>query len=229
MNQFLRRKNDDDVFTLAERKYCIMSGEPPKEEIFICLDIRADGESPATSSLRMVGASAMRLNVDPTKKPYMVNTYHWCLKTQWRKTENKAYMKKFWGQHQEVWKHICSHGIPVEQFMREFIFWCSELSKRHQIRLVVMNPASHVWQWINAIQDQYGAPDTAILPYPLRCLGEHIHFLLMVGMDERRLSELLTCPSESLSRRADQSSHVYGYQYLMCLKLVKENLVTPWD
>ncbi len=100
-----------------------------KQEIYISIDIEADGPVPGLNSLLSFGAAAFDLKAEDPRAP--IATFEANLYTldngNWPRAHQNAATMKWWKTQPEAWKACHTNRRLPEEAMPEFIQWVRDL------------------------------------------------------------------------------------------------------
>ncbi len=113
-----------------------------KKEIYISVDIEADGRAPGLSSMLSFGAAAYRL--DKT----LVGTFSRNLELLPDARPEAKIMKEFWEGNPDAWQKARKDAEPPEKAIPEFVAWVRQISGDMR-PIFVGYPASYDFKWID--------------------------------------------------------------------------------
>jgi len=146
---------------------------PAKTDVFISIDIEADGPAPTTNSCLELGFVVGLYHAKPIRgdRSWILETRDWCLHPQPGRVEDARCMNEFWSKNQDVLKRIRENAVDASVAMREFSEWYKELCDRYNVIGWVARPASYDMMWITCLFNEFGPADRGTIPFSIRCLS----------------------------------------------------------
>lgn len=135
-----------------------------KPEIYVSIDIEADGPCPGVNSMLSLGAAAFTLIDGPTP----VATYEVNLETLPGAVGDPATMKWWLEKNKAAWDYVTANPVDPEQGIREFVAWVKALPGNPV--MVVYPTWDFMWvHWY--IQRFYGKSPFGIGALDMKSLG----------------------------------------------------------
>lgn len=111
-------------------------------ELFVSVDVEADGDVPGLSSMLSFGAAAFTLD----KK--LLGTFSRNL-LELPGASPTPDVSEFWRQNPEAWAAARKDPVAPEIALPEFASWLGEMRKGHDRPVFVGYPAAYDWMWTN--------------------------------------------------------------------------------
>lgn len=112
------------------------------KEIYVSVDIEADGLVPGLNSMLSLGAAAFTIEKE------LITTFSANLESL-DGAEPYAKTMEWWRQFPEAWEEACRNPQPADKVMRAFREHLRELSTRCGCLVFMAYPASFDFAWVN--------------------------------------------------------------------------------
>lgn len=115
-----------------------------RQEIYISMDVEADGPVPGLNSMLSFGAAAF------TIEKRLLGTFSRNLVTLPEARPDPRTMEEFWAKNPQAWAETQRDPITAEAAIRDFAVWLDEVSEgAHSRAYFVGYPAPYDFKWID--------------------------------------------------------------------------------
>lgn len=145
-----------------------------KEQIFLSLDIEANGPSPTTNDCLQIAVAACTYHEAPSnynRDEWLVSTLDLCFLPQENRKEDEQTMNEFWSKYPEILDKIRQNAKDPTENMNRLVAWLKMLENDYEIVEWVAAPAGYDWQWLNCMYNSYPPTEKYNLPHSCKCLS----------------------------------------------------------
>lgn len=115
-----------------------------KKEIYISIDIEADGPIPGDNSMLSLGAVAF------DEDGVELESFSMNLEPLEEAKQDQDTMERFWAKNPEAWKEATQGSTPADQVIWNFSNWLKRLKDSRESKLVSLSyPATFDHMWVH--------------------------------------------------------------------------------
>lgn len=184
-----------------------------KDNIFISLDIEADGPNIHKNSCIQVGLVACKKNYSHIDKlDWVVDKLVVSIQPLPGHVEDPQTMNEFWLKNKKIYKKIQEDSILPEKAVKTISSWLVKLSKQYKIQEFVAKPASYDWLWFSQLYQRF--PHKYKLPFSIICISTMKDMLQYTGGNYKKIVSTAKLPPHTHNAGDDAISQAYIY---LCL------------
>lgn len=208
----------------------------PQVPVIISFDIEAVGSGYA--NMNQFGASASIRSDDAASHHYTeVGKFQRAIQTTG--VPDECTMREFWGQgvapedrserqakNAAHFEHCRSIQVSLEEFVRDFLAWCEDLSAQYGGKLTfVAKPAAYDWQYLNgAVQHyfaQYPTQYKRWWGFKATCISTMMDVLSTIH--GQNVEKMMNPPAElRLTHNALDDAMLQGFYYHRCVSISQQ-------
>lgn len=192
-----------------------------KKEIFISLDIEADGSNIYQHNCIQIGMVACYFaeNVFANQlDKWVIDDFSVCIKEEPGHLPEPRTMSEFWSKNMDTYNKIQTEAIPAKDAIQQISDWLHKLSKTFNIKKFVARPASYDWLWFSSLYQKYDVPDKFVLPFSIICVSSLGFALEQIGISYQRKVRSRNLPH---THDAKDDALSQAYMFLRMIDLLK--------
>lgn len=191
-------------------------------EIFISIDIEADGDNIYKHNCIQVGMVACYFEEKPSIKNidlWLVSKFQVSIENLENHYPDERTMSEFWNKNMLIYRKIKENAIPPEVAVQKISSWLEVLSSLYHIKCFVARPASYDWLWFSQLYQHFDFPRKYSLPYSITCIKSLEYALELIGIDYKKNVQNAKLPH---THDAIDDALSQAYRFLRLRSLLKK-------